>query len=174
MDIQLPLWVGILVLINIPAGVQGYLPCLCPTALLHGRYCFPGAWPETFQPQEQIQDSSGHKGTSSVVSPPSAFLNPTSVRPVGAEAEARPDGANRRSTVCEEELRNMSPCDAIPPCWVHTLKCNGSSWFKVSPSFICGILSGWVRASGFWFSLNRGLIFAEWAEFEPRDKKNLE
>lgn len=34
--------------------------------------------------QEQIQDSSGHESTSSVVSPLSAFLHPTSDRPVGA------------------------------------------------------------------------------------------
>lgn len=42
-DIQLPLRVGVLVYINIPAWVQGYLPCLCPTSLFHGRYCFPCA-----------------------------------------------------------------------------------------------------------------------------------
>lgn len=38
----------------------------------------------TFQPQEQIQDSSGHEGTSSVVNPLPAFLHSTSIRPVGA------------------------------------------------------------------------------------------
>lgn len=109
-----------LVYINIPAGVQGYLPCLCPTALLHGRHCFPLRPASTFQPQEQIQDSSGHEGTSSVVSPRSAFLFPTSVRPVGAAPRARPCRANRQSTVYRAEWTNMSPYESFPLLSVYT------------------------------------------------------
>lgn len=69
---------------------------ISPMFVSHSSVAWPLLFPlrsaSTFQPQEQIQDSSGHEGTSSVVSPLSAFLYPTSVRPVGAALRPGPAG----------------------------------------------------------------------------------
>lgn len=46
-------WEAVLVKMDIPAGVQRYLPCFCPTALFHGRYCFPCAPPRPSSPRNK-------------------------------------------------------------------------------------------------------------------------
>lgn len=68
----------------------------------------------TSQPQEQIQDSSGHEGTSSVVIPLSAFPHPTSERPVGAALRLGAAGQTERGLCRSSECTNMSPSESIP------------------------------------------------------------
>lgn len=137
-DIQLPLWVGILVKINIPAGVQGYLPCLCPTALLHGPYCFPLAQP---RPPSRRNKSKALLDTRAQAVWWAHSLNSCPLPlsgPVGAALRPGPAGETDRALCAEAEWTNMSPLrvyshfnsfiqEAERPCWLRRLECHGGS-----------------------------------------------
>lgn len=70
-------------------------------------------------------------------------------------------GAARQSKQTEHCARGRADkhisLRCYSPCWVHKLKSNGSSWFKVSPTFICGIPQ---QMSWFWFSRDHSLILS--------------
>lgn len=81
---------------------------------------FPLLLGSTLQLQEQIQDSSGHEGTNSVVSPLSAFLHPTSVRPVGAALRLGPAGQTDGALWTRQSGQTCLPLNLFPFCSVYT------------------------------------------------------
>lgn len=128
-------------------------PVFVSHSLLAWPLLFPLRSASTFRPQEQIQDSSGHEGTSSVVSPLSAFLHPTylcQARGCCAEALALQD-KQREHCVYGRVDKHVSLWvhphfyvfiqETGPPCWLHRLVCYGCA---CSPTY-SGFLHGWVQ-----------------------------
>lgn len=120
---------------------------------------FPLRSSSTLQPQEQIQDSSGHEGTSSVVSPLPAFLHPTSVRPVGGALRlGRAEQTDR--ALCTRQsgpTLGLSPFYSGQPCWLQRhlwIQGTGSHIFRIvfidcnhSCSYINFTLCMWLSHS---------------------------
>ncbi len=91
---------------------------ISPVFVSHSSVAWPLLFPLhsalTFQLQEQIQDSSGHEGTYSVVSPPSAFLYPTSVRPVGASPRLGPAKQTEGALCARQSGQICLPLNLFP------------------------------------------------------------
>lgn len=149
---------------------------ISPVFVSHSSVAWPLLFPlrsaSTFQPQEQIQDSSGHEGTSSVVSLLPAFLYLPLSRPVGAALRLGPAGQTDRALCAGQSGQTYLPLSISPscsvyiqeagqPCWLHRLQCYGRSCLKFHPLSY----SGFLRSNGdvlrLVFSESLCLIFAE-------------